>query len=295
MDSPGSSKFHKNWIKPDWFAFIWVRLNPDKSDFLYFAPFELASELPLFPVRMKNQVLSPSISARLLGVTLVSDLSMHSQIYAVVKSSYYQLYRLGKIRKQLTASATKTMVHSLVISHLDYANSLLAGLPAYKLKSLQASQDLATRLIYRGRSISTKDARYRLHWLPVQQRIDFQILLMVFDCLTGSAPLYPQETINLHVPGHTGIRSSARILTVDVCKASSRRLSRRAMPREGRRGVYVRPFATKGKLLMRSFTNYAPHTWNRLPALILSTINHPVFKKLIKNHLLSLAFPSFCK
>jgi hypothetical protein len=41
------------------------------------------------------------------------------------------------------------MVHSLVISRLDYANSLLAGLPAYKLKSLQAVQDSAARLIYR--------------------------------------------------------------------------------------------------------------------------------------------------
>ena len=71
----------------DSFAFNWVRLNPDKSDILYFTPSELASELPLFPLRMKNQVLSPSNSARLLGVTLVSDLSMDSQISAVVKSS----------------------------------------------------------------------------------------------------------------------------------------------------------------------------------------------------------------
>ncbi len=181
------------------------------------------------------------------------------------------------------------MDHSLVISHLDYANSLLAGLLAYKLKSVQAVQDSAARLIYRGRSISTEDARYRLHWFPVQQMIDFKVLLMVFDCLTGSAPLYLQETINLHVPGHTGLRSSTRTLTVDVRKASSRRLSRRSMPREGRRGVYLRPFATKGKLLMRSFTDYAPHTWNRLPALIRSTTNRPVFKKLIKTHLFSLA------
>ncbi len=90
-----------------WFAFNWVRLNPDKSDFLYFAPSELASELPLFPLRMKNQVLSSSNSARLLGVTLVSDLSMDSQISAVVKSSYYQLYRLGEIRKQLTQKVLK--------------------------------------------------------------------------------------------------------------------------------------------------------------------------------------------
>jgi hypothetical protein len=50
----------------DWFAFNWVRLNPDKSDFLYFAPFDLACLLPLFPLRMKNQVLSPSNSAKLL-------------------------------------------------------------------------------------------------------------------------------------------------------------------------------------------------------------------------------------
>ena len=170
----------------DWLAFNWVRLNPDKSDFLYLAPSKLASELPLFPPRIKNQVLSPSNSARLLGVILARDLSMDSQISAMVMSSYYQLLTVSSWED---SKAVENILHkndgSLLVSHLDYANCL-----QLLAKSLYAVQDSAARLIYRGRSISTDEARYRLHWLPVQQRIYFKVFLIVFDCLTGSAIRY---------------------------------------------------------------------------------------------------------
>jgi hypothetical protein len=78
---------------------------------------------------------------------------MDRQISTIVRAANFNLYRLGKVRGHLTTEATKILVHSLVITHLDYANSLLAGLPQKKLKPLQLVQDSA-RLIYRG-AIST--------------------------------------------------------------------------------------------------------------------------------------------
>jgi hypothetical protein len=73
---------------------------------------------------------------------LSSDMSMDRQISAVTKAANFNLYRLGKIRSHLTTEATKILAHALVISRIDYANSLLAGLPKSKIKPLQSVQTL---------------------------------------------------------------------------------------------------------------------------------------------------------
>ena len=41
---------------------------------------------------------------------------------------------------------------------------------------------------------------HSLHWLPVQQRIVFEILIMVFLCLHNIAPTYLQELVQSHTP-----------------------------------------------------------------------------------------------
>ena len=45
--------------------------------------------------------------------------------------------KIKKIRKFLTAQATETLVLGLVISHLDYGNSLLIGCPQTTLDIYQ--------------------------------------------------------------------------------------------------------------------------------------------------------------
>ena len=114
------------------------------------APSELAGKLAPLPFRVGDNLVTPTTSAKVLGVQRSSDLTMDRQISAISRAANFNLYWLGKIRSQLTTEATKILVHSLVISHLDYANSLLAGLPKEKLRPLQSEQDSAARLIHRG-------------------------------------------------------------------------------------------------------------------------------------------------
>ena len=156
---------------------------------------------------------------------LSSDMSMDRQISTVTRAANFNLYRLGKIRSHLTAEATKILAHALVISHIDCANSLLAGLPKSKIKPLQSVQASAARLIHRG-IFSSEESKFRLHWLPVYYRILFKVLLLVFDCLQGSAPAYLQSTISLHIPGRLGLRSNARSLETRTIKFTRRQRRR---------------------------------------------------------------------
>ena len=52
---------------------------------------------------------------------------------------------IGRIRKYLPPDPLKRLVNVLVISHLDYCNSLLYGLPSYELAKLQRVQNTAAR------------------------------------------------------------------------------------------------------------------------------------------------------
>ncbi|WP_419607847.1 hypothetical protein, partial [Thiolapillus sp.] len=68
----------------------------------------------------------------------------------VCQTAYLESRRIGSIRKYLTAEATKTLVSSLVISRLDYCNSLLAGVPLTHLTKLQRVVNNASRLAIRA-------------------------------------------------------------------------------------------------------------------------------------------------
>ena len=76
-------------------------------------------------------------SVKNLGVTLDSNLSMSQHISNTCKAAYIQIRHISSIRHLLTTQATQTHVCSLVLSRLDYCNSLLSGCPQYLLDKLQ--------------------------------------------------------------------------------------------------------------------------------------------------------------
>ena len=60
---------------------------------------------------------------------------------------YLELRKIGKIRHFINTDCAALLVSSLVLSKLDYCNSLLAGLPSERLKKLQTVQNNAARLV----------------------------------------------------------------------------------------------------------------------------------------------------
>ena len=47
-----------------------------------------------------------------------------------------------------------------------------------------------------------------LHWLPINERIHFKIILFVFKCLNNIGPLYLASRLSLYAPARAGLRSS---------------------------------------------------------------------------------------
>ena len=75
-----------------------------------------------------------------LDVIFDDKLSMKQQVSKIRQSAYLELRRNSSIRHVLTVDATKTLVTSLVLSRLDYCNSLLSGIPQQLLTNFKRFQ-----------------------------------------------------------------------------------------------------------------------------------------------------------
>ena len=79
------------------------------------------------------------------------------------------------------------------MSRLDYSNGLLYGLPKCIVSGLQAVQNSAARIVTKKR-LRDHDSMSRdlmeLHWLPVDKRIEYKLLLYTYKDLHGLAPGY---------------------------------------------------------------------------------------------------------
>ena len=120
-----------------------------------------------------------------------SKICLHARM-SVGNEANFQLVNIGRARKMLTTESTKLDVHTLVNSRLDYCNSLLAGINRGLLKRLQNVQRTAARLITGKRKYDPiSDDLIELHWLPVEQRIDFKILVRMYNAIRHqSCPNY---------------------------------------------------------------------------------------------------------
>ena len=107
------------------------------------------------------------------------------------KSTFSQLYNIRRIRKYLAKNTSKTLLHAMIKSRIDYCNSLLCGLPDNCLNKLQRVQNAAARLITGTAKFSRITPMLRsLHWLPIKQRVRFKMLILVFKAINGLSPNY---------------------------------------------------------------------------------------------------------
>ena len=105
-----------------------------------------------------------------------------------------------------------------------------------------------------------------LHWLPVKQRVDFKLCLLVHLAINGRAPIYLKDLVKTtaSVPGRASNRS-----------ASNNDL------------VIQR---TRLKLGERAFSVAAPRIWNQLPSDLKATTDTVAFKRKLKTYLFSAAY-----
>ena len=172
---------------------------------------------------------------------------------------------IRRIRKHLSLKNAKILAHVLVTSRLDYCNSLLFGVAGREIGHLQRVQNCLARIVTKSPPRThSAPLLQKLHWLPVNFRIQFKINLLTFKTLTTSQPAYLHDMLSFSTSRRSERLSRGRLLSV---------------PR------------IKSKIGARAFSSCAPHLWNSLPLSVHSASSVASFKKQLKTYLFGLAYP----
>ena len=104
------------------------------------------------------------------------------------------------IKKVVDRKLRTQLVHSGILSHVNYCNSLYASLPHTQTNKLQKLINASVRFIFnitgKQRLEHITPFSQQLHFLPMNFRIKFKICLMTYKCINNRSPTYLQELIS---------------------------------------------------------------------------------------------------
>ncbi|KAF7251291.1 Dystrophin, partial [Varanus komodoensis] len=204
-----------------------LKLNPDKTVVLLLGGSGLGmGDLDLVlngvALPLRDRVCS-------LGVLLDPELSLEAQVMAVVRSTFLQLRLIHQLRPFLENGCLATVTHALVTSQLDFCNVLYVGLPLKTVRILQLVQNRAARLLMgTGRCSHITPVLCQLHWLPIEVRTQFKVLVMTYKALNGLGPGYLKELLRPYMPSHP-LRSATYALLREPSVNDFRRAFKREL------------------------------------------------------------------
>lgn len=248
-----------------WLTFHKLKFNDNKTEFIIIGTRQQLAKVDIPSLRLGSADITPLTSIRNLGMWFDEHLSMSDHVSKTCSKAFRGLYNIRQIRKFLTTDTTKILIHAFVTSHLDYCNSLLFGIPTYQLERLQKVLNAAARVVYYIPKFDhITPSLINLHWLPVKERIEFKIALLVFKVLNGLSPVYLTNLIQAQPTRRYNLRSDDKNL-LSIPRSSS-------------------------KSGDRAFTIAGPRIWNALPLDIRLSTNVETFKKNLKTHLFKKAY-----
>ena len=251
-----------------WMNNNFLKLNDDKTEVIVFR--SKNNDRPCLDnmsVRIGDKVIQSTPQVRNLGVYMDQYLGMNQQVNYICKSTMYHIRQVGQIRKYLDKPSTEKLIHAVISSRLDYANSLLYGCPfaTYHLSRLQKIQNTAARIVCRvSKYSSITSVRKKLHWLPINMRINYKILLLVFRAIKFGTPSYIRDLLQLPTTNRPIRSHRLHQLQVPASKLKS--------------------FGD------RSFYHAAPSLWNSLPVELRSLDTIEQFKRALKTYLFSCSY-----
>ena len=268
-----------------WMSANLLSLNQSKTEFLLIGLPKQISKISDPTLLMPSNVsITPTDSARNLGVIFDSSLTFSEHISSVSKACFLSIRDLRRIRNTLDHSTAQIIATSLIHSKVDYCNSLFLNLPRSQLDRLQLILNSAARAVSKTPRFTHISPILRsFHWLKIDQRIQYKVLSLTYKTLQSQKPSYLYNLLNIQT--NTSTRSSTSV-TLQRPTVNSRL-----------------------KITDRSFTHHAPVLWNSLPRDLRQPATHsshtdvscstaqlalsaPQFLSRLKTHLFHKSFPT---
>ena len=239
-----------------WMNRYFLKVNRDKTEILLFCPKEIDNEVIIRGVILDSEeCIRFSDEVKNLGIWLDNHLNFNKHISKTVSHCHKLIKDIWRIRSVLSKEHTESLVHSVISLKLDYCNSLYYGISKKNHKQLQKVQNSAARLVCNvGRRVSISEILHNLHWLPVDSRVIYKILLLTHKSLWG--------------------KCSSNLMNLVSFKNFSRSDD-----------ILLAAPNANTKYGKCAFSFISPTLWNALPSNIRGEENTDAFKKLLKTYL----------
>ena len=243
-----------------WMGGMRLKLNSDKTEFIIFGNQIQLNKLHTDSITISGDTcIKCADVVKCLGTLIDKNVKFTDHVNTKCKVALYNFHRINSIRKYLSREACETLVLSLVISHLDYSNSVLVGCPDVLINKFQRIQNMCAKLVLsRSRSSSATDALKTLHWLPIRLRIRFKIVCLVHKCIHGTAPRYLKNLLTFKTFTRTLRSTTDNDLLLEIPKTK------------------LKTFAS------RSFSVKGPEFWNQIPKELRIIKSLELFKSKLK-------------
>ena len=250
-----------------WMSTNMLKLNNDKTEFIMFGTNHQLRKLDSVSTRIaigNTNVLSVD-HVHNLGFLMDNILKNQFQINKLTSSTFNQLMNIRRIHSKLVCDTTKNIIQALVMSRLDYCNSLLLGLANYQLNKIQQIQNMACRIICNLHKFDhVTSSMQDLHWLKIPYRIQFKIACIMFKCINSQALKYLTDLL------------PSKQKTQQLCSSTS--------------DIYPSIMLRSTLAYNASFPAAGPRLWNSLPKNIRHQTSLDLFRSNLKIHLFKICY-----
>ena len=138
-------------------------MNSSKTEFILIGSKQRLTKCETDIININGEPVQLSKCIKYLGAWIDSQLSFKTHINFKCRTAWWNRQKLKLIRHTLTRDATHTIALRLIILHLDYANSLLIGLPNCDIDKMQKVQNATAILVIQDETLTTEGCLKELH------------------------------------------------------------------------------------------------------------------------------------
>jgi len=109
-----------------------------------------------------------------------------------------KLYVLRRVGKDMISYMRCIVYKSVIAPLFEYCASVLIGVGKTNLQYLQKLQNKAMRIILKcNKSVRIVDLLEGLKFMSINERIEYNVCLLIYKMINGSCPSYLRDKVNL--------------------------------------------------------------------------------------------------
>ena len=187
-----------------WCCYNSLLINPEKTKLLVLGTRQMLQRLPAdFHVTLLGKKVTPSPSARDLGLQVDSTLSYDEHVTQTVSSCIGSLCQINRVKHLFDARTLERVINALVFSKLYYCSPVWSNTSKKNISKLQKVQNFACRIITGQQKFDHITLVLReLRWLPVTSFLKYTLGVLAFKYVKGLAPSYLCHRFKTHACVH---------------------------------------------------------------------------------------------